>query len=203
MCYTQCGIGWSTQLTSGVPPSLHIQGRSNVPPKDTPWTATQCTCGGLIGSGFDQVAHTVLLVVQVAHTVLLVVQVAHTVLLVVQVAHTVLLVVQVAHTVLLVVQVAHTVLLVVQVAHTVLLVVQVAHTVLLVVQFTGQLFMCCSSTSVVVGIAEISCNAITHCQELCPQQFCLGGECGSDDKQQSATSRRHQVREGSVQPTVL
>ena len=143
MCYTPCGIGWSTQLTSGVPHSLHIQGRSNVPPKDTPWTATQCTCGGHIGSGFDQVAHTVLLVVQVAHTVLLVVQVS------------------------------------------------------------GQLFMCCSSTSVVVGIAEIYCNTITHCQELCPQQFCLDGGCGSDDKQQSATSRRYQVSEGSVQPIVL
>ena len=49
--YTQCGIGWSTQLTSGVPHSSHIQGRSNVPPKDTPWTATQCICGGLIDSG--------------------------------------------------------------------------------------------------------------------------------------------------------
>ena len=110
-------------------------------PKGTPWTATQCICGGHIGSGFDQVAHTVLLVVQVAHTVLLVLKVS------------------------------------------------------------GHLF-CCSSTAVVVGIAEIYCNAIAHCQELCPQQFCLDGGCGSDDKEQSATSRKHQVREGSVQPTV-
>ena len=66
MCYTQCGIDWSTELTSGVPPSLHIQGRFNVPPKETPWTATQCICRGHIGSGFDQVAHTVLLVLQVS-----------------------------------------------------------------------------------------------------------------------------------------
>ena len=131
MCYTQCGIGWSTQLSSGVPHSLHIQGRSNVPPKETPWTATQCTCGGHIGSGCDQVAHTVLLVVQVSR----------------------------------------------------------------------QLFIGCLSTSV-VGIAEIYCKTIIHCQELCPQQFCLGGGRGSDDKQQSATSRRHQVSEGSVPPTV-
>ena len=70
----------------------------------------------------------------------------------------------------------------------------------LVLQVSGQLYICCSSISAVVGIAEIYCIAIIH-YHASSSALMEGVEVVTNNKVYT-TSRRHQMSEGSVQPTV-